>query len=213
MTQETSHSNSSVDPCRLFVALPLAASLVAPLERLQARLGSRPGGGAVRWTRPDQLHLTLRFLGAVPIDRVPESCRLLAEACRGTTAFELRLRGVGRFPERGEARVVWVGISGALIDLRALQASVASALSGLGDHQERRAFEPHLTIGRVRAGSRDARRVGAMVAASEAVDVGNWPVIEVVLMRSELHPEGARYTRVITVSLLGGEGRIIETQR
>jgi RNA 2',3'-cyclic 3'-phosphodiesterase len=202
------HGNSSSDTCRLFVALPLAGSVAAPLRQVQTRLGGEPGGHAVRWTHAAQLHLTLAFLGDVHLDRVPELCRLLETACDGTESFLLRLQGLGCFPLRGPVRVVWVGIQGALESLGALQISVGQKLSSLGSHQQTKPFLPHLTIGRIRAGEHHSGALRASLAALSAVEVGDWPISEVVLMRSELHPEGARYTRLLTVALLGGTERI-----
>lgn len=198
-----SESNRALSTYRLFVALPVAASLLLPLERVRTRLVSSPGGRAVRWTRPEQLHLTLRFLGDVPPETVPEACRLLEEACAGVMAFDLRLTGIGCFPRRGGARVVWVGIGGALATLRTLQTSVAEVMAGMGDHPEDKSFEPHLTIGRVRSGVPEAHRIAATVRSMPPSDVGEWRVDEVVLLRSELRPEGARYWRLISVTLPG----------
>jgi RNA 2',3'-cyclic 3'-phosphodiesterase len=167
-----------------------------------------PGGHAVRWTRAAQLHLTLAFLGDVHRDRVPELCRLLEKACDGAAPLMLRLQGLGCFPLRGPARVVWLGIQGALESLSSLQFSVGQTLSSLGSHHPTRPFVPHLTIGRIRAGEHHPGALRTSLADLSAVEVGNWPISEVVLMRSELHPEGARYTRLLTVKLLGGQERI-----
>lgn len=207
MNPTISESNRASVAYRLFVALPVVPSLLLPLERLRARLTELPGGRAVRWTRPEQLHLTLRFLGDVPPEALPEACRLLEAASDRVKAFALRLTRLGCFPDRGRARVVWVGISGALAALRTLQASVAEAMAGMGDHQEDRSFEPHLTIGRVRPGVPEAHRVAATVRSMPTIDVGEWPVDEVVLLRSELRPEGARYSRVTSVTLRGDVDR------
>jgi RNA 2',3'-cyclic 3'-phosphodiesterase len=207
MNPTLSESNSKSLAYRLFVALPMAASLLLPLERLRARLTELPGGQAVRWTRPQQLHLTLRFLGDVPPETVPEACRLLEQACDGAKAFALRLAGLGCFPDRGRARVVWVGISGALATLRTLQASVAEAMAGMGRHQEDRPFEPHLTIGRVRPGVSESHRVAGTVRSMPTIDVGEWLVDEVLLLRSELRPDGALYSRLKSVTLRGGMAR------
>jgi RNA 2',3'-cyclic 3'-phosphodiesterase len=190
-----------MDRHRLFVALHPVASVLPALERLQAKWRLSPGASAVRWTRPEQIHLTLRFLGGVEVDRIPEACRLLDQVCRGHRPFGLRLQGTGCFPSGGLPRVVWVGIDGAVDALRNLQASVAGALAGLGDHREDKLFHPHLTIGRVRRGGREVRNLQAAAQDLSTQDVVEWPVDRVMLLRSELRQDGAHYSRLATVSL------------
>jgi RNA 2',3'-cyclic 3'-phosphodiesterase len=203
-------NQTPVERHRLFVALHLVAWLLPPLERLQAEWRQRPGGRAVRWTRVGQIHLTLRFLGSVEVDRIAEGSRLLEQACRGHQPFLLRLRGTGCFPSVGPPRVVWVGIEGAVDALRGLQESVGEALAGLGDHVEAKTFRPHLTMGRVRSGARGVMGLRAAVQERSAQDLGEWPVNHVVLLRSELRPEGAHYSPLATVCLSepdsGGSG-------
>jgi RNA 2',3'-cyclic 3'-phosphodiesterase len=207
MKAHAAEENIGSDAYRLFVALPVAGSAVKNLQRLQARLDSMSANRVVRWTRLEQLHLTLHFLGDVRSDQVPGTCRLLEQACEGARSFSLRLQGLGCFPLRGPVRVVWVGIQGAVESLRSLQSSVAQRLSSLGSQHQSRPFAPHLTIGRVRAGAHPPAAVRTSLAGLLAIEVGDWPIDEVVLMRSELRPEGARYTRLLTVHLPGGEER------
>jgi RNA 2',3'-cyclic 3'-phosphodiesterase len=140
---------------------------------------------------------------------VPGTYRLLEQACEGASSFALRLRGLGCFPLRGPVRVVWVGIQGAVESLRSLQSSVRQTLSSLSSQKESRPFAPHLTIGRVRAGAHPPGAVRASLAGLSAIEVGDWPICEVVLMRSELRPEGARYTRLLTVNLPGSDERTV----
>ena len=198
---------------RLFVALPMALSLVRSLDRLQARLRRLPGGKGVRWTRPEHMHLTLRFLGNVRMEQVREVAQRVEQACHGMGAFALQLRGLGWFPDTGRPRVIWVGMDGAWEALQGMQASVAEALSGLGDHEEARSFQPHLTIGRVRFERGEGERVRGMLTGVTPVELGEWLVGEVVVMRSELRPDGVRYTRLATITLpvgvkglAGGQG-------
>jgi RNA 2',3'-cyclic 3'-phosphodiesterase len=201
MNQDPARLTDQTAVFRLFVALPIAPWLVRSLDRLQARLRGLPGGSGVRWTRPEQMHLTLRFLGNVRVEQVREVARRVEQACHGMGAFRLQLRGLGWFPGTGRPRVIWVGIDGAREALQGMRTSVAEALSGLGDEEEARSFQPHLTIGRVRLDRREGGHVREMLAGIAPVELGEWLVGEVVVMRSELRPDGARYTRLATVTL------------
>jgi RNA 2',3'-cyclic 3'-phosphodiesterase len=167
------------------------------------RAGGTPGIAAtpqdrlpdgLRWARPEQLHLTLQFLGDIDPDVLPEAGAWLAQACRLHQPFTLSLAGLGFFPNPRRPRVLWVGLGDAVNQLLRLQSDVSEAVAPFGNHREKRAFHPHLTLARVRHGSR--------------VDPGSWPdasalggprsvpwiVREVHLMRSELRRAGAHYT-------------------
>ena len=181
------------------MAIELPVATRARLAELQVALGV--SGSGWRWVRPESLHLTLRFLGEVP-DGLDASAR---EAWRGAAAgggpFTLRAEGIGVFPSPGRPRILWVGLRE--IDpgdrLAALAEAVERAACGLGLAPAERAFRPHLTIARA---ARDAR-------PSAPTDPG-WadpdPFVahEMVLLRSELHPSGARYTALARYRL-GGE--------
>jgi RNA 2',3'-cyclic 3'-phosphodiesterase len=191
------------DRLRLFVALPLGNEWLEPLARFQARLACLPGGGTVRWTRPDQVHLTLRFLGAVSASEVPDLSARIKSACHGFQAFDLELDRLGAFPGSRRPRVLWLGLRGAVDRLIELHDSVDRALTDVGEPREFKPFRPHLTIGRVQASPRDGQAVGGIVEAAPTPGSGRWHVEEVVLMRSDLLAGGARYTRLLTVGLSG----------
>jgi 2'-5' RNA ligase len=160
-------------------------------------------GADVRWVREDQLHLTLQFLADVPVEtmeNVRDRLRLVADR---HDPFALRLLGLGRFPPRGRPTVFWMGIDGALDELRALARDVEGSLEPLGFEPQKRAFHPHVTLGRVR-GFRRLREVEALIAArSGDVDLPMEPIRGLRLYRSELRPEGARYTLVEEFALGG----------
>ncbi len=162
------------------------------LGRLQRSLAAFDR--TVRWVRPEQMHLTLKFLGEVPDGQVPDITDAVALAAEQSQGFILRTDGAGCFPPgRSKVRVVWVGLE-ADPALLACQANVEAALAEAGFPPEARAFSPHLTLGRVK---NDAT-AGKLRAAVEAIPI---PVMEqevdsIVLMQSELRREGARYLPV-----------------
>jgi 2'-5' RNA ligase len=156
----------------------------------------------VRWARPEQLHLTLRFLGNVPRNELTRLGEALSSACAELRAFELGLAELGCFPHSRSPRVVWIGVTGAVTQLDGLERRVEEALRGFGDPaEEARAFHPHLTIGRVKARGDEGRRLGDLLARERVPELGAWPVRQVDLVQSELSPQSARHTVLHSVRL------------
>jgi len=178
---------------RAFVALELPAWVREAIAELQVRL--RPRLGSVRLARPEGAHLTLRFLGQTSPVQVEALRDPFARAAGACPPCEARVAGLGMFPERGSPRVLWLGLE--LPDtVRALQAACEHAAVAAGFPREDRAFEPHLTLGRWR--ERDRR------PDLPPVDLGQASVDTLVLFRSELRPEGSRYTPLARFRLGAG---------
>ena len=146
-------------------------------------------GDKVRWVRPEGVHLTLKFLGDIEESRVPEVVACVQQASGKAAPLMLRTSGLGGFPDRDRARVVWVGIAGDLQPLALLQKEIEEALAQIGFPEERRKFFAHLTLGRVRR-----RPVSLPSEAAESVQSVNFRVDRVTVMKSDLRPEGAVYT-------------------
>jgi RNA 2',3'-cyclic 3'-phosphodiesterase len=178
---------------RLFVAVDVPDEIKSAIEEhvVDPLRGPLPGA---KWTRPEGRHLTLKFLGYVEDDRAGEISAAL-EGAR-TLAFEAAFGELGGFPNLRRPRVLWVGIERGRDDLVALAAGVEAALSPLGFETEDRPYHPHLTLARFPKPQ--------FIGPLEAVDAPatSFMVGEVVLFRSQLHPKGARYTRVHRVGLV-----------
>ncbi len=187
---------------RMFVAISLPAPLLDQVRQVQRLLRAHPDAKPVRWARPEQLHLTLKFLGNVAGGDLTRLGEALTSACVGLKAFELGLAELGCFPPSKSPRVVWIGVTGAVAQLVTLQRRVEEALRGCGDHtEEARAFHPHLTIGRVNARGDEGRRLGDLLARERVPELGAWPVLQADLVQSELSPQGARHTVFLSVPL------------
>ena len=185
---------------RAFVAAELPTDLLKALAAVQAELGQR--GLRVRWTRPASLHLTLKFLGDIPADRVP----IVAEALRATAAehdvFKLTAEGVGVFPGLRRPRVLWAGLGGGGDALAQLQRRIEDRLHAAGFPREAREFHGHLTLGRF---GEDAPR-GAVADAMRPCATqrfGDFELRELVLFQSDLQPQGAVYTALARAPLRG----------
>ncbi len=187
---------------RAFVAVELGEAALAALRERQDRLATAAPRQAVRWTRPEQCHLTLCFLGNVPVAQVPELTRGVAAALAGCAGFSLELDAAGAFPSLAAPRVIWLGLRGDLEALRDLQQRVAIAAAGFGEHREERDFHPHLTLGRVTArDARTARALGDLIARAPALPPAAWRVNAVRLFKSVLQPDGAVYSVLATFPL------------
>jgi 2'-5' RNA ligase len=184
---------------RVFIA-------VNPTEEELGRLGeaSRPlreAGFAVRWLPPENVHLTLKFLGEVSEERVPQVTAAVAEAVAGVRAFEMTVSGFGAFPSVKRPGVVWAGIE-ASEALQSVYERVEAALEPLGFPRESRPFRPHLTIGRGRKRSKPAEFRGLADALAERSDYRDtFRVRAVETMRSRLMPKGAIYEALDSAGL------------
>jgi 2'-5' RNA ligase len=168
-------------------------------ERLRRRVERAAPRATIRWVDPENLHITLWFVGEVADDRLGP----LTAATNGPypiKAFRLELSGAGAFPPSGSPRVLWIGLTAGVEPLRALYAELGLRLVTLGLEPERREYSPHLTIARIKdMNRRDAGPLRAaldMPADRFGADVG-----AVTLFRSRLSPKGARYEALLRVPL------------
>ncbi len=195
---------------RSFVAIHLPDAAREVLGQISEQLSLEVPGGSVRWTRVSAVHLTLKFLGDVAEADLPQIKAALATVGQRHAPFTFTVAGAGCFPNLNRPRVVWVGIQEQTGSLAALQRDVEESLAPLGFKPERRAYHPHLTLGRTkdRVHSSDLRRIGEVVAAAEVGELGQVRVKSFRLMRSDLHPDGAIYTSLAAFALgpeQGGE--------
>jgi RNA 2',3'-cyclic 3'-phosphodiesterase len=192
-------SKSQADPsARLFIALPISPEVLSSLEHLIRTLNSQFPPETVRWTRPEQIHLSLKFLGQVPRETIAPLQSALREACRGIPPISLRAETVGAFPNSRNPRVIWAGLQGDLELLKNLHQKVEAKTSPFSAKNENRPFRPHLTLGRVREGGRT--RLEFAPAQHESV-FGAWTARETVLMESKLSPRGATYMTLCRIPL------------
>jgi len=186
---------------RLFVAIDLPEDVRESLGRLQADLRRHDLPG-LRWTRPEGVHLTLKFLGETPITSLAVIEGALARAVRGVPSFRLALGAPGTFGNRRGPRVLGVDVEGEISPLQRLQAAVEREMAAVGFAPEERGFSAHLTLARVQQPPRPglAERLSRALAAVAATK-GEFEATELVLMRSSLQPGGAVYSRVAAFPL------------
>ncbi|MGQ9492413.1 MAG: RNA 2',3'-cyclic phosphodiesterase [Anaerolineae bacterium] len=192
-----------MEQIRTFVAIELDEALKNVLRQVQGELKRAPVSRIGRWVSPDGIHLTLKFLGNVSTERVPEITQALERSCRSFAPFTIALSQPGFFPNAHRLRVVWVGVTGDVGTLQQLQHAVETELNALGFAPEKRGFQPHLTLARIRDYARPNEReeMAKRIAAIQVDTSIEMLVREVHLMRSDLRPSGAVYTRLATVPL------------
>lgn len=190
---------------RLFIALELPAPVRLALAEAQDLL--RRANLPVRWSLPEQMHLTLQFLGDTDPAQVPAIAAALGQAAGASPPLRLRLAGLGAFPNTRQPSVVWAGVAGDVPALEGLAAGLGRELAGLGIAQERRPFRAHLTLGRARreAVPPEIARIGAALATIPGPTQVEWQAEALALFRSQLSREGARYTTLAHARLSGAD--------
>lgn len=174
---------------RAFIAVELPDPVKDALSDVAQALARRVPRDAIRWVRPEQMHLTLRFLGDTAVDQLPAVQSVMDGVAGGHSSFFMRLNGTGCFPNARRPRVIWVGLAGDEARLHALKAALDERLAPLGWPPEGKSFRAHLTLGRVKDehGLRD-------VEWSAAVRPLEVPVVAIHLIESQLRPSGPIYT-------------------
>ena len=194
---------ANVERIRVFVAVELPGEVKAEFTRIVSAIDAL-GVRGVRTVRPNGIHLTLKFLGDVNVELVPEIQSAMAATASQATPFGLSLGDAGVFPNPGAARVLWVGVEGDIERLNRLQERVERSLTDLGFRPERRRFNPHITAGRIRDGvSRADRRRVTDALFSHEYARPPFRVESVSLIQSILRPDGAIYEPIHAVGLAG----------
>ncbi len=178
---------------RSFIAIDFPEETRKALEDIQKEL--KQCGAGVRWVKPSSIHLTLKFLGNIHLAQVEDIALAVAKEVRDQPPITLGAAGLGAFPSRKKPRVIWIGMEGEVQRLSRIQARVENALEPLGFVREKRPFQPHLTIGRVK----DRRRLQTLIDAMATLDMppfNSFDADEIILYKSDLRPTGAIYTKL-----------------
>jgi RNA 2',3'-cyclic 3'-phosphodiesterase len=189
---------------RLFVAVDMdqgvRAAVTSLIHRLESLIGGAGRRGPVKWVEPENLHLTVRFVGEAD---EPSAERLRRAFTRpiGRRPFDVSFDGVGSFPDRGTPRVIWIGTVAGGSELEALHAETEKRVRAAGFQGEDRPFRAHLTIGRVREGSGGPGIRRAIAEVAEAT-IGRCRVDHLTLYRSRLSSKGPTYTPLARAALL-----------
>jgi RNA 2',3'-cyclic 3'-phosphodiesterase len=198
----TQDVQGTIKSWRVFIAIELPTTLRARITEHIDRLRSTQPEVRASWLREDNLHLTLKFLGDVPVANIEQLSAAASISASKVEPFEIVVEGCGAFPPRGQPRVLWIGIDDPSSNLAKLNLGLEDECAVAGFAREPRAFHPHLTIARIRE-PRGSRQL-----AARHLEIGfNREVIsvsELLVIRSELRSEGARHTIISRHALTGG---------
>jgi 2'-5' RNA ligase len=182
---------------RTFVAIELPSETKEKIEETITPF--RKLNLSISWVKPKNLHLTLKFLGEVDEEKIDDIVSILAQGVKEEQRFKMDLKDFGAFPDFKKARVLWIGIEKGKESLIRIQNKVEEGLSNIGFPQEKKGFSPHLTIARVKSPKgieRLTEQIKNVNFVAEDIEVD-----ELILMRSQLHPQGAIYTPLETFKL------------
>jgi 2'-5' RNA ligase len=172
---------------RLFIAVPAADEVRAAVGKLMEEVAGGPiserGPGQPRWVRVDDLHLTLRFLGATPDERQAEIAAALAAAAAGIAPFRVVLSGGGAFPNAYAPRVMWIGIAEGSEHLAGLVGRLNGELAPLGWPAETRPFTPHLTLARTDGVAGADERARILTEAARDLQL-TWQADRIILYKT-----------------------------
>ena len=179
----------SVERIRAFIAVDIEEPSVVS-QLVQIRDAFVATGAPMKPVEDHNMHITLRFLGSIPLSLVDEIERVIAASAPRRVV--LKLRGVGAFPRPLRPRVIWVGVSEGAGELERLYREIEKGLRRLGFRPEREQFVPHVTLARLK-GSRNLERVVKLLREMEDVEVGEIVLESVRLKQSILTPRGPIY--------------------
>lgn len=190
------------DTIRAFVAIDLAPEVHSRVKVLWSHLQRDLHTSGVGWVKPSNWHLTLLFLGEVPIAQIDEASAALRAACAGIVPFKLSIAGLGVFPNTRRPKVLWTGVQGDVEALNVLQSRIAIGLQPFVAKLEDKPFHAHLTLARIKSSDKVlSAAIARQVAAHQSTLCGAWTIGEVRLMQSELKPTGAEYSVIESVRL------------
>jgi 2'-5' RNA ligase len=197
--RENSISNQQI---RSFIAIELPSEIKAGLLQLQTEMKSSDYT-FVKWVNVEGIHLTLKFLGNIPSLKVDEITGAMSNIVKGIPPFQLETACLGVFPNIRRPNVFWIGISGDLDKLSSLQERIDSVLEQRGFPKEKRAFNPHLTLARIKedASVQNRQEFGKLIENKNFSANYQFEVNSVFLMRSQLLSGGAVYHRLSQVIL------------
>jgi len=184
---------------RLFIAIELPSQIQLELAKVQRRLAPLQ---AVRRTHFRLIHLTLQFLGDTPTELMPQLSAALQQSVSAVPPFSLSLAKVGAFPNLKRPRIIWAGVNPNPALAKVYQAVIAATAS-IGIPPDKKPFNPHLTLGRVKkqARSNDYRDITATLSRANIGKIATFKVEHIALIRSELTRQGPIYTPVTKIRL------------
>lgn len=183
---------------RTFIAIQIPADIRNKISTFQGEL--KAVGKGVGWVKPQNIHLTLKFLGETDEKIIDAIEGKIKEAAAGINLFEIKVHGVGAFPNMKRPRVIWIGAECENNVLSTIAGRLDRNLESLGFQSENRKYTAHLTLGRVKD-PRNIEPVMEKVESNSNFEAGLFKAEQIELIKSDLLPKGAVYTSLVKVEL------------
>ncbi len=183
---------------RTFIAVETGK---APREKLaellnRLRKASQFTSARPSWVKPENIHITLKFLGNIEEEMVAQIESHMNEIAYRSCAFDVSAGGLGVFPNKRQPRILWLGIKKGKEELQEIQELLERKFISLGFEPERRTFHPHLTLARIKYLKGTSPLMDIVEKHQAYSEIGNWHVDRLILFKSDLHPDGAIYTPI-----------------
>jgi 2'-5' RNA ligase len=186
---------------RSFLAFELPLEIKGIVARVSDEL--RQSTLDAKWVKPNNIHLTVVFMGDIETDDIPAIGEETKKVCLTHGAFDISLNGMGCFPNMRKPRVIWLGLDGDLERMSCFRDALQERLIPFGIKEEKRRFKPHLTLGRFRRPKKIDSKGLELLSGYEDVPSPVCLLKELVLFKSDLNPGGAKYTRLDVYPLSG----------
>ena len=184
---------------RLFVAVEIPEETREKLAELQDKL--KKVDADVGWVAPENLHITLKFIGYIDEEKIDTVINIMNDSVTHIKPFDLSYVGVGIFPTEKNPRVIFADIIDSGGILAKIHERLDNQLMALGVEHEERKFEAHLTLGRIKT-RRNVRKLVEGLNSYNGFNFGSEHITQVVLMKSDLSPNGPKYTKLNSVDLV-----------
>jgi 2'-5' RNA ligase len=187
---------------RTFIAVDFPIEIKEKIIEITAYFQSKLPPAQIKWVEPDHMHLTLKFMGETPHDKLVQIKQSIHQVISVFPSFEIEIKALGMYPNNQRPRVIWLGIN-AENYLILLHNQLDQALKGEGIKSDRRPFSPHLTIGRVRrnADQESVIQIGRILSQFKIASLGSIKIDEILYYQSVLTPQGPIYTILQSTSL------------
>lgn len=184
---------------RTFIAIELPENIISFISGIQDKMKSY--GFKVKWVRPKNIHITLKFLGNIHKADVEKIGTAMSETVKAHPPISLAAKGIGVFPSIKRPRVIWLGLKGQTFELIELQKAIDGTLENIGFPKEGRAFKAHLTLARVKGNLHSKKLLDVMNTFGEP-ESETFTADQVTLFKSDLKPTGAVYTKLVSGPLV-----------
>lgn len=186
---------------RTFIAIELPKEIKDALARLQEQL--KISAADVKWVEPNNIHLTLKFLGEVDDKKIGEVGKIIEDIAKGERPFQARISSIGAFPKISSPRVIWVGIDKGDNETKEIAKGLEEKIAKVGIPKENRDFSSHITIGRTRSVLNRERLAKELKTVADNLEKNNleFSVRKIALFKSTLTPNGPIYEALKETSL------------